>query len=148
MKLLRPLLAERANPILFCRFIATAEHVAAGLRKAFPKLRVEVVTGLLTPEDRRARVEAMGDSEQRVLVATDCLSEGVNLQHLFDVVVHYDLSWNPTRHQQREGRVDRFGQPAKIRPFCAAIFARQCNRWSGAWTSFFAKLKPSDKRPE
>ncbi|HEY2858087.1 MAG TPA: hypothetical protein VGJ21_06705, partial [Terracidiphilus sp.] len=36
------------------------------------------------------------------------------LQHLFDLVVHYDLSWNPTRHQQREGRVDRFGQNAKV----------------------------------
>jgi hypothetical protein len=48
------------------------------------------------------------------LVATDCLSEGINLQSLFDSVIHYDLSWNPTRHQQREGRVDRFGQPAKL----------------------------------
>ena len=56
----------------------------------------------------------MVDAEQRLLVATDCLSEGVNLQQLFDAVVHYDLSWNPTRHQQREGRVDRFGQPAKL----------------------------------
>ena len=54
----------------------------------------------------------MADAEQRLLVATDCLSEGINLQQLFDTVVHYDLSWNPTRHQQREGRVDRFGQPA------------------------------------
>src|SRR6202000_2207046 len=51
---------------------------------------------------------------QRILVATDCLSEGINLQQLFDTVVHYDLSWNPTRHQQREGRVDRFGQPADL----------------------------------
>jgi hypothetical protein len=56
----------------------------------------------------------MADSGQRILVATDCLSEGINLQHLFDAVVHYDLSWNPTRHQQREGRVDRFGQPSKV----------------------------------
>jgi hypothetical protein len=45
-----------------------------------------------------------------VLVATDCLSEGIDLQHSFDAVVHYDLCWNPTRHEQREGRVDRFGQ--------------------------------------
>jgi hypothetical protein len=51
---------------------------------------------------------------QRILVATDCLSEGINLQQLFDTVVHYDLSWNPTRHQQREGRVNRFGQPAEL----------------------------------
>jgi superfamily II DNA or RNA helicase len=70
--LLRPLIAEGSKPIVFCRFIATADHVAAGLRKAFPKVRVEGVTGLLTPEDRRARVESMSDSEPRILVATDC----------------------------------------------------------------------------
>jgi superfamily II DNA or RNA helicase/Arc/MetJ family transcription regulator len=114
-ELLRPLLKDGSNPILFCRFIATAEHVASGLRKAFPKVCVEAVTGLLTPEDRRARVDSMGSAPQRILVATDCLSEGINLQHLFDSVVHYDLSWNPTRHQQREGRVDRFGQSKVVR---------------------------------
>jgi superfamily II DNA or RNA helicase len=113
-KLLKPLISEGANPVVFCRFIATAEHVANGLRKAFPKLRIEAVTSELTSEKRRIRVEAMGKTEQRLLVATDCLSEGINLQNLFDTVIHYDLSWNPTRHQQREGRVDRFGQPAKL----------------------------------
>jgi hypothetical protein len=41
----------------------------------------------------------------QVLVATDCLSEGVNLQHVFNAVIHYDLVWNPTRHEQREGYV-------------------------------------------
>ena len=113
-KLLKPLIADGTNPVVFCRFIATANHVADVLRKTFPKLRIEAVTGELTPEERRARVEAMGNAEQRLLVATDCLSEGINLQNLFDTVIHYDLSWNPTRHQQREGRVDRFGQPAKL----------------------------------
>ena len=114
LKVLKPLVAEGANPVVFCRFIATAEHVAAGLRKAFPKLRIEAVTGELPAEERRARVEGMSEAEQRLLVATDCLSEGINLQSLFDTVIHYDLSWNPTRHQQREGRVDRFGQPAPL----------------------------------
>ncbi|WP_255139390.1 C-terminal helicase domain-containing protein [Streptomyces somaliensis] len=47
------------------------------------------------------------------MVATDCLSEGVNLQEHFGAVIHYDLSWNPTRHLQRAGRVDRFGQPRR-----------------------------------
>jgi SNF2 family DNA or RNA helicase len=112
--LLKPLISEGANPVVFCRFIATAEHVANALRKIFPKLRIEAVTGELPSEERRARVDAMGEADQRLLVATDCLSEGVNLQSLFDTVIHYDLSWNPTRHQQREGRVDRFGQPAKL----------------------------------
>ena len=114
IKLLKPLLEEGVNPVVFCRFIATAEHVAKGLQKAFPKIRIEAVTGTLTPEERRLRVEDMGIADQRLLVATDCLSEGINLQSLFDTVVHYDLSWNPTRHQQREGRVDRFGQPAPL----------------------------------
>jgi superfamily II DNA or RNA helicase len=113
-KLLKPLIADGANPVVFCRFIATAEHVAAALRRAFPKLRIEAVTGVLPPDDRRASVEAMAEAPQRLLVATDCLSEGINLQNLFNAVIHYDLSWNPTRHQQREGRVDRFGQPAKL----------------------------------
>jgi superfamily II DNA or RNA helicase len=112
--LLKPLVADGANPVVFCRFIATAEHVAAGLRKSFPKLRIEAVTGALTADERRARVEDMASAEQRILVATDCLSEGINLQSLFDSVFHYDLSWNPTRHQQREGRVDRFGQTSEI----------------------------------
>lgn len=114
IRVLKPLISEGANPVVFCRFIATADHVAAGLRKAFPKLQVEAVTGALTADERRARVESMADAEQRLLVATDCLSEGINLQELFDAVIHYDLSWNPTRHQQREGRVDRFGQPAPL----------------------------------
>lgn len=97
----------------------TAEHVKDALRKAFPKINVQAVTGELTPDERRDRVAemAMDDSEQekqRILVATDCLSEGINLQQLFDTVIHYDLSWNPTRHQQREGRVNRFGQPAEL----------------------------------
>ena len=118
--LLRPLLNEGANPVVFCRYIATADHVRDGLQRLFPKLRVEAVTGALPPDDRRARVEAMGEADedgatpQRLLVATDCLSEGINLQALFDAVVHYDLSWNPTRHQQRQGRVDRFGQKVPL----------------------------------
>lgn len=116
---LTPLIKKGANPVVFCRYLATAEHVRDGLRKAFPKLTIESVTGVLTPDERRDRVAdmAMDDDDkrvQRLLVATDCLSEGINLQQLFDAVVHYDLSWNPTRHQQREGRVDRFGQPAEV----------------------------------
>lgn len=100
-----------SRPIVFCRFIATADYVGEALRKALRNdVVVEVVTGTLAADDRAARVETLRDQPRRVLVATDCLSEGINLQDLFDAVVHYDLSWNPTRHEQREGRVDRYGQ--------------------------------------
>ncbi|GAB1840530.1 helicase-related protein [Achromobacter xylosoxidans] len=106
------LVKEGYHPVVFCRYIATAHYVAEHLKAAFPKATVDAVTGELTPEERRERVDDMEDAEQRILVATDCLSEGINLQHLFTAVVHYDLAWNPTRHEQREGRVDRFGQQA------------------------------------
>ncbi|MBU2329796.1 MAG: DEAD/DEAH box helicase [Alphaproteobacteria bacterium] len=101
-----------ARPVVFCRFINTAEAIGAALQGVFKKYKVEVVTGRLTPDERRLRVEALEDYPDRILVATDCLSEGINLQRLFNAVVHYDLNWNPTRHQQRDGRVDRFGQQA------------------------------------
>ncbi len=119
IEVLVPIIRKGANPVVFCRYLATAEHVRDGLRRAFPKLAIESVTGVLTPDERRDRVADMAQAGeekqvQRLLVATDCLSEGINLQQLFDTVVHYDLSWNPTRHQQREGRVDRFGQPAEL----------------------------------
>ena len=74
-------------------------------------MRVESVTGLLPPAEREARIAALAaEPGQYVLVCTDCLSEGINLQQHFNAVLHYDLAWNPTRHEQREGRVDRFGQ--------------------------------------
>ena len=110
---LGPLIKDGYHPVVFCRYIATAHYVAQQLRSAFPKATIDAVTGELTPEERRDRAESMADADSRILVATDCLSEGINLQHLFTAVVHYDLAWNPTRHEQREGRVDRFGQQAE-----------------------------------
>jgi superfamily II DNA/RNA helicase len=97
-KLIKPLpwkklLADGYNPILFCRFIPTAEYVAAQLRSALPgKVEVLAITGLLPPTEREVRVEQMSQHPQRVLVATDCLSEGINLQAYFNAVVHYDLA--------------------------------------------------------
>ena len=111
---LTPLIAKGANPVVFCRYVATTAYVGDELRKRFPESMVEVVTGLMTQAERQARVRATEDSYDRILVCTDCLSEGVNLQDLFDVVAHYDLSWNPTRHQQRDGRVSRYGQKSPV----------------------------------
>lgn len=117
IKHLQSLLGEGFRPVVFCRYVATAHYVAAHLKRHLPGVTVDAVTGEYTPEEREARVAQLGDVElgeatPRVLVATDCLSEGINLQHTFTAVVHYDLAWNPTRHEQREGRVDRFGQAA------------------------------------
>jgi superfamily II DNA or RNA helicase len=121
-ELVRRLLDDGFRPILFCRFIATAEYLAGALRERLGKgVAIEAVTGILPPAEREARIEALAAGARAaglkpVLVATDCLSEGINLQEHFDAVVHYDLSWNPTRHEQRDGRVDRYGQTsARVR---------------------------------
>lgn len=108
----RQLLADGFQPIVFCRYLATARYLKDWLQEHLEKeqITVELVTGEQTPEERAERVQELGKAARRVLVATDCLAEGINLQESFDAVVHYDLAWNPTRHEQREGRVDRFGQ--------------------------------------
>lgn len=111
---LATLIADGFNPVVFCRYIPTAHYLKNQLDGRFAGVAVDVVTGEFTSDEREQHVQEIGLAERRLLVATDCLSEGVNLQEHFDAVVHYDLSWNPTRHEQREGRVDRFGQESPV----------------------------------
>jgi len=115
VKIIKDLVNEDFQPIVFCRFVQTAHYVNEALRKSLPKnVEVTAVTGMLPPKEREDRVKELSQAPRRVLVCTDCLSEGINLQEHFNAVFHYDLSWNPTRHEQREGRVDRFGQQSPV----------------------------------
>lgn len=103
------------SPIVFCRFIATSHYVAKILKEHLPEdVNVRSITSELSDEERREKIDEMAKSQRRVLVATDCLSEGINLQDKFNAILHYDLPWNPNRLEQREGRVDRYGQPGWI----------------------------------
>ncbi len=115
----RALIRDGFKPVVFCRYIATAHYVQDQLYSALPKKtsHVMVITGELSPSQREEEIGKLQDLPDiiiPVLVATDCLSEGINLQDYFNAVIHYDLAWNPTRHEQRDGRVDRFGQASKI----------------------------------
>ncbi len=106
------------NPIIFCRYIHTANYLGSIFKDAlkgknFKNLHVEVITSELNDELRREKIDVMNKSERRLLIATDCLSEGINLQEGFNALLHYDLPWNPNRLEQREGRIDRFGQQAE-----------------------------------
>ncbi len=103
--------ANGQTPIVFCRFIKTAHYVAEQLREYLPKdIDIRAITSELSDEERKEKIDDMAKSSKRVLIATDCLSEGINLQDKFNAILHYDLPWNPNRLEQREGRVDRYGQ--------------------------------------
>jgi superfamily II DNA or RNA helicase len=115
VKIVKQWLKEGYNPVIFCRFIATAKYLGTILQQELQKRKgpdIQIITSEDPDEIRKERIDKMGDAKQRVLVATDCLSEGINLQDFFTAVLHYDLPWNPNRLEQREGRVDRFGQTA------------------------------------
>ena len=103
------------NPIVYCRYIQTAKYLGTIFQeqfhnKKYKTLHIEVITSELNDELRREKIEVMSNSPRRLLIATDCLSEGINLQDGFNAILHYDLPWNPNRLEQREGRIDRFGQ--------------------------------------
>lgn len=115
--LVKNLLDDEFTPIIWCRYVATANYVARALAEQLDKkkrdsARVIGITGELSEDEREARLEELLKYRRRVLVATDCLSEGLNLQEHFTAAIHYDLPWNPNRLEQREGRVDRYGQAA------------------------------------
>lgn len=114
-KIIKDWMIDGMQPIIFCKYIATANYLGQYFQNELPStIDVQVITSMLPDEQRKEKIASMGASERRLLIATDCLSEGINLQDLFNAVLHYDLPWNPNRLEQREGRVDRFGQPEPI----------------------------------
>lgn len=71
---------------------------------------IVVIHGGVHRDDRRkAQALFRSDPEMRVLVATDAAGEGINLQNA-NLMVNYDLPWNPNRLEQRFGRIHRIGQ--------------------------------------
>ena len=119
LKELRDLLPRRADAhpnaqrvIVFTRYKDTLDYLAAKL--AAPGFELFQIYGELSAADRRDVFAAFTRSRRAVLIATDCISEGLNLQHAAAEVVHYELPWNPNRLEQRNGRVDRFGQPEPV----------------------------------
>lgn len=72
------------------------------------------------------------DNPINILIATDCISEGQNLQDC-DWVINYDIHWNPVRLIQRFGRIDRIGSPNKV--------IKGINFWPGKNYDEYLKLK-------
>ncbi|MDP1612932.1 MAG: helicase-related protein [Sulfuritalea sp.] len=115
---------KKHKVLIFSEFQATARYLAAELEKAGIKGIDQVDSG--TKRDRgdvirqfapyynglsSKELAERGWAETRILIATDVLSEGLNLQDATRLI-NYDLHWNPVRLMQRIGRVDRRMNPA------------------------------------
>ena len=107
--------------IVFTEYKTTLDYLARRLRERYPADRVLTLFGAGGPEgmteiDRDNVKAAFNDPESsvRVLVATDAASEGLNLHHTARYLLHYDCPWNPSRLEQRNGRLDRYGQARDV----------------------------------
>jgi hypothetical protein len=111
--------------IIFTEWEDTRRWLERRLKEALAKTdradeRIDAYTG--TNRDRRDDVKAafVADPAKeplRILICTDAAREGINLQTYCSDLVHFDLPWNPSRLEQRNGRIDRKLQPAK-QVFC------------------------------
>jgi SNF2 family DNA or RNA helicase len=113
-KLLNDTLPSRfAYPrvIIFTKYVDTLNYLEEMIEDD-DDLRTDVYTlhGSLNEAQRNERFQKFKDSDRAVLIATDVISEGMNLQRASNQIIHYELPWNPNRLEQRNGRVDRYGQ--------------------------------------
>ena len=85
---------------------------SAGIQTTLPGLRKSMssVLSAFAPRAKERPADMAAEGEIDLLIATDCISEGQNLQDC-DWLVNYDIHWNPVRIIQRFGRIDRIGSP-------------------------------------
>jgi len=108
--------------IIFSQYYDTAEWIAKELAKTFKTEVVAVYAGMgksglflgeqFNSVDREVIKTSVRTREIRLVVATDAACEGLNLQTL-GTLINVDLPWNPSRLEQRLGRIKRFGQARK-----------------------------------
>ena len=114
-----------AKVIVFTEYVASADAVAAHLETAGYAGQTVRLTGEATMS-RAERAEALrrfAGPDARVLVATDIAAEGLNLQEHCHHLLHFDLPWNPNRIEQRNGRIDRYGQDEE--PVIGFLYAQE-----------------------
>ena len=108
--------AKKSNDriVLFTERIETMHFLATQLRKDL-KLNEKTVREIYGGMSDREQEEIVGDfgreeSPIRILVASDVASEGINLHYLSHRLIHFDIPWSLMVFQQRNGRIDRYGQ--------------------------------------
>ncbi|MCF0233166.1 MAG: hypothetical protein HUJ63_13150, partial [Enterococcus sp.] len=104
--------------VIFTERIETMKYLAENLRKdlGLKANAVVEISGSMSDAEQQEIVENFGREEApvRVLVASDVASEGLNLHYLSHRMIHFDIPWSLMVFQQRNGRIDRYGQ--QVRP--------------------------------
>lgn len=100
--------------VIFTERIETMKWLAEHLRKdlSLKDTAVQEISGAMSDAEQQEIVENFGRSEApvRILVASDVASEGLNLHYLSHRMIHFDIPWSLMVFQQRNGRIDRYGQ--------------------------------------
>ncbi|MDZ7753843.1 MAG: DEAD/DEAH box helicase [Gammaproteobacteria bacterium] len=100
--------------VLFTESLRTLEFLEARLPKdlGLKKGQLDVLRGDRPDRELMEVVEAFGrgDSPVRLLLCSDVAAEGINLHHLSHRLIHFDVPWSLMLFQQRNGRIDRYGQ--------------------------------------
>jgi superfamily II DNA or RNA helicase len=103
--------------VIFTERIETMRYLAAHLKTDLhlEENAVQEIYGGMTDIEQQQIVEDFGreESPMRILVASDVASEGINLHYLCHRVIHFDIPWSLMVFQQRNGRIDRYGQPER-----------------------------------
>jgi len=107
-------LSPKGQVIIFTYYVDTLDYIHEQIAKSngFAGLKIEKISGATPPSKRETIVNDFLAKKIDILMSTDVLSEGMNLQSA-QFVINYDLHWNPTRMIQRAGRIDRIGSPYK-----------------------------------
>jgi ERCC4-related helicase len=110
---LRAVLGEdqRGKVIVFTEYLDTLEAIRKEL-EASEDLheRSVILQGGMSPRQRLLVQDKFEQPSVNFMLATDAASEGLNLQRRCHRIIHFELPWNPNRLEQRNGRVDRYGQ--------------------------------------
>lgn len=100
--------------VIFTERIETMKFLAENLKKdiGLSDEQVEVMHGGMSDKELQRIVDEFGREESpiRVIVASDVASEGINLHYLSHRLIHFDIPWSLMVFQQRNGRIDRYGQ--------------------------------------
>jgi SNF2 family DNA or RNA helicase len=106
--ILPELMAKDPKVIVFTKYKDTLDYLEKNLKtKEFDTF---IMHGDMSLNSRTEIFGKFDRAKRAILIATDVISEGLNLQRLASNIVHYELPWNPNRLEQRNGRIDRIGQ--------------------------------------